>query len=393
MKILFAAPHCLLDPSSGAALSCRAILEGLAALGHQVVALGPTVFDRPRAASGQAFVEALKASSVGEGPKAVWKVGHRGVQYLLTVARTQLRLEMTAREEDVLFATLRMAIGQLKPDAVMTYGGQILDRFMRDWLARQGVPVVFYLANPSYRMADHFRHVDRIITDSKATAALYRERLGIEPEPVGKFIAPAKVRGEGAYVTFVNPAPSKGVGVFVAIAREALSRGLATRFLVIESRGRLAPFLKGHGLSPEDLPNVTVKPLQANMNRVWLQTRLLLVPSLWHESGPRVVPEALSAGIPVLATDGGGTPEMLNGSGFLFPKPEGGKETYARIVPPETASPWVDRIATLEGDPEALQAARAAADTAWATHPLVNRIDRVERVFESLLEDRRATVG
>lgn len=393
MKILFAAPHCLLDPSSGAAMSCRAILEGLAERGHEVVALGCTVFDRPRTASGQAFVEALKAVRIGEEGKAIWRLRYRRVRYLLTVAQAQRRMEMTAREEDLLFAALRSTVAEFKPDLVMTYGGQILDRYMRDWLARRGLPVVFYLANPSYHLPEHFRDVSRIVTDSRATATLYRERLGVEAVQIGKFVAPATVRGEGEHVTFINPSQPKGVGLFVAIAREAARRGLGTRFLVIESRGRLAPFLAKHDLGAEDLPNVIVRPMQTNMNRVWRATRLLLVPSLWHESGPRVAVEALSAGIPVLATDGGGTPEMLNGSGFLFPKPPGDKESWARIPPVETAAPWVDRIAALEQDAEALAAARAAADAAWRDHPLVNRIDLVERLFGEMLADRRATVG
>jgi hypothetical protein len=46
MRVLFAAPYCLIDPSSGAAISCRTILESLAAREHQAHAFTATIFDR-----------------------------------------------------------------------------------------------------------------------------------------------------------------------------------------------------------------------------------------------------------------------------------------------------------------------------------------------------------
>ena len=47
----------------------------------------------------------------------------------------------------------------------------------------------------------------------------------------------------------------------------------------------------------------------------------LVVPSMWMETGPLVVPEALAAGIPVLASNHGGIPSFLrNGvDGLLLP--------------------------------------------------------------------------
>jgi glycosyltransferase involved in cell wall biosynthesis len=47
---------------------------------------------------------------------------------------------------------------------------------------------------------------------------------------------------------------------------------------------------------------------------------MLVVPSLWHEPFARVVIEAYSYGVPVVASDRGGQPEAVehNVTGFLF---------------------------------------------------------------------------
>ena len=45
-----------------------------------------------------------------------------------------------------------------------------------------------------------------------------------------------------------------------------------------------------------------------------------MVPSIWYENSPIVIQEALSAGIPVIASRIGGIPEKIKegGNGFLF---------------------------------------------------------------------------
>ena len=53
--------------------------------------------------------------------------------------------------------------------------------------------------------------------------------------------------------------------------------------------------------------------------KLYAKARLLLVPSVWEESAPRVVVEAQASGIPVLASDRGGLSEWVGAGGVVLP--------------------------------------------------------------------------
>lgn len=58
----------------------------------------------------------------------------------------------------------------------------------------------------------------------------------------------------------------------------------------------------------------------AQQERLWSSIDVLVLPSLWWENSPLAVLEALSAGIPVVASRTGGVPEILpSGAGILVP--------------------------------------------------------------------------
>jgi len=59
-----------------------------------------------------------------------------------------------------------------------------------------------------------------------------------------------------------------------------------------------------------------------NLSDYYNSSKLLVVPSLWMESGPRVIPEAMSFGIPVIGSDWGGVAEQIrNANAGLLVQP------------------------------------------------------------------------
>lgn len=392
MNILFTSPRCLIDPSSGAALACKTMLERLAARGHRVTAFGTTVFDRPEFASPGDFLGSLGAR-IKDQPhgEPVWTHAADGVRYYGTIARHQRRNLMFAAEELVFFRVLQALVARDRPDIVMTFGGKLLDLHCYSWLHEAGIPIVFYLANPSYRRRDTFRHVDVVTTDSEATATLYRQRLGLEVVVIGKFIEPAQAAPDAPHdcVTLVNAEPRKGVAILVGIAHRMAREGSATRFLVVESRGRLDTALEAWGLTRADIPNVEVLPVQPNLNAVWSRTRVLLQPSLWHESGPRTVLEAYSLGIPVLATRSGGLPETVGDERLLFPVPEELRDNHLARPAAATIDAWLARLRTLLEDPQAYAEASRLARARWDEQAQGAGTARLEALLEQTIRRRR----
>jgi glycosyltransferase involved in cell wall biosynthesis len=400
MRIVFAAPHCLLDPTSGAAQSCLVILERLAERGHSAVALQATTFDRPGFATPEAFFQSVGARLrlLEAAPGRMIAAGYlqsRGVEHVIMRTDAQTRLALTALEEEAFWLMLVKYLDELRPDVVMVYGGRLGDLARYRKLRDRGMPVIFYLVNAHYRSPETFLDVALVLTDSEATADLYKRRLGLDVVPTGMFVrpfAPSPV-GQRDCCTFINPEPAKGVALFAAIAAEAQRRHLATRFLVVESRARLASSLERLGLGPGQLANVSVVPKQSDMTEIWARTKILLVPSLWHESGPRVVAEALSALIPTLAIRSGGSEQMLNGGGDLFPNPLDAaaieRGDFTRPFGADVFGPWVDRIAALWSDDAAYAAAMQRARLAWATHPSRDDVGHVERVLLRAIELNR----
>lgn len=105
-------------------------------------------------------------------------------------------------------------------------------------------------------------------------------------------------------ITLVNVTGEKGADTFYALANRLPDR----KFLGV---------LGGWG-EPDirDLPNVELLEHGTDMHEVYARTRVLLMPSE-HESWGRVAVEAMSSGIPVLATDLPGPREAV-GDGGVF---------------------------------------------------------------------------
>lgn len=118
---------------------------------------------------------------------------------------------------------------------------------------------------------------------------------------------------ENGYVTFINPHPLKGLETFLAFA----ARLPQIPFLVVEA-WPLGPEMEHLQQRLAPLPNVTFLPQQADVRDIYRQTRILVVPSIVEEGGPRVAREAQISGIPVIASGNGGNREVIGDGGILI---------------------------------------------------------------------------
>lgn len=323
MKILWANRYCLLDTSSGASRSAREILRRLAALGHEVRVVGATIFDAPSGVTGLGGAwDALRKSD-----KKISNVQDGNLTHQLVRTADTASTRMTLDELNSLYALYRSNLTEFSPDVVFFYGGNSFDMLIPLEARREGALTCAYLVNANYRGHRWYDDVDLVFTDSVATSRFYKEELGLDVTPIGKFIDPAAVvpaERTPERVTFINPSIEKGAALVAQLALHMEKTRPDITFEIVESRGNWGAMLEAVQKGTKkrkSLKNVVVTPNTTDMRPVFGRSRVLLVPSLWWESGARVLAEATLNGIPVIASDRGGNAEMIGDSGVKLQLP------------------------------------------------------------------------
>lgn len=387
MRILFVAMSSLVDPSSGAAISVRTMMRMLAARGHEVASISAGCFDRGHRATA---AEMLRWCKFAETPgKAAWTFQDGPVRHNALPGTSHKRSDRMKEDQDTLKHHAQDIFDAFRPDAVIGYGSTPFDQHMRSYARQSGAKTVFYLANPSYQDGHVFEEIDLILTDTEATAALYRDRLGLNCVVIGKFIeqvaVPRPARAN-RHVTFVNPCNEKGVTLFYRIAEMMAQTLPSVRFLVVESRATLRNCEEKTGIPFSQMRNIRRLGLQSDMRDVFAMSNVVMMPSLWHESGSRLAVEALSLGIPLVCSDHGGFPNIVGDGGIRIEVPKPLRDNNALIPPPSVAVPWVSAIARLWTDEDFWAEQHAAALTQWENHNPQERVSAVETYLQDLVD-------
>ena len=389
MKILFASPYCLLDNTSGAAISMRTLLAGVHRAGHQAIAYGATIFDSQIAA------ERAPKPPFDPKQRTLFTLDVDGVRHVLLPTPHWRRALMYAADEEFLAREFKTLLKQYQPDAVITYGGMLLERHFLSHARSHGVLNIFYLVNPGYYDLETFKDVDLIVTDSQATADLYRERLGLCVNVIGHMIDPSAyiiTKRQPQTVTFVNPSLEKGVSMVARLALMCQNKFPDLRFLVVQSRGQWCSSLQRIGLCEQQFPNVDLVPMQLDMRLIYKQTKILIAPSFWHESGGRVAFEAMLNGIPTMIPTHGGIGELLNGGGIMLEIPEAVRNYPEQLVSETQAAIWFNTLQSLLEDQFSFSVATAKARSASRNFSLEQNVNRFEQYVQSNLFKRLGVV-
>lgn len=117
------------------------------------------------------------------------------------------------------------------------------------------------------------------------------------------------------------------------------------------------------------LENILCVPGEQSLEDQFEAAKILLLPSLWRESGSRSVLEACAHGLPVVASDRGGTPELLGGA----------------MPHPSTIDAWSDMIERLMTDSNFYRIRQAAALKRWRAYKIKSSTRRMIRQIERLV--------
>jgi len=331
------------------------MLRQLSFNGYEVFVIGATVFDSERAASvlPENWRKQLATTDILE-------LDDPPLKHRLLMTGSHVRDMMTAHEEAKWYEFYIHILDSFKPDLVWFYGGRPIDYLISDEARYRGIPVAAYLVNENYTKTRWCRDVDLILTDTEATAEYYRDKLGLSLTPVGKFIDADAVTAQEysrQTVLFVNPSLQKGAGIVIQMALYLEKRRPDIQFEVVESRGDwqslLRFFSEKLGEPRETLENVTVTSNTRDMRSVYGRTRVVLAPSLWRESGSRVLAEAMISAIPAIVTDRGGNAGMIGDGGVTVFLPERcHQKPYTEILDDEHLAMFVEPLVRMFDDHE-----------------------------------------
>jgi len=350
--LVFISPYCALDLKSGASQSVRGILQAMTSVDWKASSFTGNCQDTPNGLHDSINKHSDKKQLLIAQDKLV---KHHIYQF-----SNHQRALISAREENAFYQGYCQFLDKVKPSHILTFGGLLSERLLSFEARRRSIKSLFYLANPNYQKAhDFFNHFDQVLTDSKATAELYRDKIP-NIKVIGKFIDPDRIVSktqavEKKYVTFINPSPEKGVEVVLKIISQ-MQADKDIQFLIVESRGTWQKTIRHFGFDATSAKDqIRVIPFQSNMANIYAQTKVLLLPSLWHESGPRVAVEAILNDIPVIGFNSGGTPEIIGDTGCLLEKPEVTKTDQYRLPKDYDVSEWVTHIRKLMRMPDAYE--------------------------------------
>ena len=394
MKVFFSSANCLIDPSSGAARSVATFLSYLCRAGHECQTLTGSIYDKPLLESPIDNMQMNGAIPVQseKGELSIWRQDIGGVQHLIFPTLISNRSFVPARDELRIFRHALTYLDLKKPDVFMTYGNGLLERGLLREARERGIATFFYLAHPGYKEAGVFRDVDQVFTDTEATRALYNERFNFGAFAIGKFIIKPKIppnTSSGAYATFINPSSEKGVTLFFRIAQIAERELPELKFLVVESRTTLEQADERLRTGFSQLSNIVRVGLQQDMGRVFGMTKVLLMPSLWHESGGRAAIEALALGIPVISTNRGGLPETLGKAPIMLGVAPDLIENPKMLPDESAARPWIEALTRLLTDPEFYAERQKVSLEQWKTHDPEARMPAIVERMQMVAARRR----
>lgn len=210
-------------------------------------------------------------------------------------------------------------------------------------LDRHDLPMALHVVAVSAAQADQVRAAG--VPGSHITVIHNAARLDAFPPPSAegraRLAAIAATPGEHIVVTAARLSPEKGIHVLIDAARRIMDVMPGARFIVFgegAERDRLEWIIEENGLCDA----FALPGFRADLDELLPNADLAVLPS-YTEGLPNVVLEASAAGVPVIATAVGGTPECIinHETGLLIPAGQ-----------PE---PLVASITSLLRDPEKRQ--------------------------------------
>lgn len=209
-------------------------------------------------------------------------------------------------------------IMRFDPDIVVVQAGQPFE--IVNAVSKLEVPVVLYVRDIDFKDNKEGLEINKylkVVSNSNFTSSRFKEKIGLDSLVLPPLVDFKKYRilNKGEAVIHIGLSPMKGIDISFHLAKSRPD----IPFVFVESWPLPKAVFQGYQEKAQKLGNVKVLKRRKNMKEVYSQGKVLLAPSIWEEAWGRVVTEAQSSGIPVIASNRGGLPESVGDGGVIVP--------------------------------------------------------------------------
>jgi hypothetical protein len=206
-----------------------------------------------------------------------------------------------------------------------------------------GAATVAFHPDGGLKDSTPYQNADVVLTLTRLAAGYLREAFGLPcthlPPVVATGQAGPGIQGSDGVVCD-GSFPGSGLSVFGQIAEDLGRKRPAVPFVVIGGSGSVP--IPGGG-------TVRCVPRRAP-GPVWDGARVFLAPLTGWEHPPLTALAALAHGVPVVASDRGAAPELLDGAAVMLPLPERLTTAFLAPLTPAELAPWVETVLRLFDD-------------------------------------------
>jgi glycosyltransferase involved in cell wall biosynthesis len=370
-RILYASPTCLLDDSSET-FANAGILQSLANQGFtcQAYCWGKAGLDK---SLGDLEIP-HKSSLSSLGPftaEIVYALLGRVPVTFIQNSPSLSRCDRQARSNAFLMF-FEQLLKAFDPDVLLTDGDSPLTDHLISLAKQRDIIVTFGLHINNYQRPVLFRNVDYCLTSTVFTRSHYWTRLGLNCQLLPCPVDPLRILASSRttqHVTLADPGTPGGLYFLARLAQQLNERRPDLPILFVGDPANV-PW-REVGLKPHQVSILDITERNHTQPRDFLcTTKTLLAPSLDQDRLHPVVIAAMANGIPVLASDRGVLPELVDNPDVIIRIPERLRPDSLSVPSAEEVEDWVTHTSRMWDDSVYYESIRGRAlATAQRWHP------------------------
>lgn len=364
-KLLWVSPLSVHDSASNSAAQIRNMLLALKARNVDIVGLSSLSFVHE---SGTSLFTDLDEKLKGE--EHSFNLNDNDINFIYIRTRSRSLGDMVSQEQRNFYAKFCALISSFRPDVVMGSGTDMLSMVCFDEARRRGIPTVYTLLDGTPRRFN-FPNIDVVVTDTNAIANLYAKQYGINALVTGPFIPAERLSKEDLErkaanmanvnrITMVNPSLEKGLGIFIRIAGLSFNNDNLKnyKFTVVETHeGQFEEsvsklhYKDGVKLDKNLISRIDVIKPTNKLGEIFMQTKVIVAPSISFESGVNIAREAVANNIPVLGSNQIGLLESIGNAGVVVDPPQYCIDDHTIAPNDEDISGFMNGLHAIVNDP------------------------------------------